>query len=52
MFNLIANCLDPSDIQLLLKLANPIRTLSGINEFDVSFVDKGPSFIIQKFENI
>ena len=46
MFNLIANCLDQSDIPLFLMISNSIRTYSQTsNDFVVVFNDKGLSFI-------
>jgi len=46
MFNLIANCLDPSDIPLFLTLVNSIRTYSqAINTFVVAFNEEEPLFI-------
>ena len=46
MFNLIANCLDQSNIPLFLTISNSIRTYSQTsNDFVVAFNDEGPSFI-------
>jgi len=53
MFNLIANCLDQSDIPLFLTISNSIRTYSQTsNDFVVAFNDEGPSFIHPDILNI
>jgi len=53
IFNLIANCLDQSDIPLFLSLSNSIRTYSqSRNEFVVAFNEEGPLFIHPKIQNI
>ena len=53
MFNLIANCLDQSDIPSFLTISNSIRTYSqASNDFVVAFNDEGPSFIHPEILNI